>query len=176
MAEPTNPPAGATDPAPIPDPKVDEKPQGDTTDWKAEARKWEDRAKADRAKARENEDAAKRLKDLEDSDKTELQKATDAANAATKRADEAESRALRLEIAHEKGLTPAQAKRLVGGTREELEADADELVETFAPPAPDKTPSRSKPTEALRPGASADKEPEPSGKEIAEEVLKENRW
>jgi hypothetical protein len=31
---------------------------------------------------------------------------------------------LRLEVAAEKGLTPAQAKRLVGSTREELEADA----------------------------------------------------
>ena len=36
-----------------------------------------------------------------------------------------------LEVAHEKGLTPAQAKRLVGNTREELEADADEVLRDF---------------------------------------------
>lgn len=35
----------------------------------------------------------------------------------------------RVEIASEKGLTAKQAKRLQGATREELEADADELVE-----------------------------------------------
>jgi hypothetical protein len=41
------------------------------------------------------------------------------------------SRALRLEVAFEKGLTPAQAKRLVGGTRDELEADAEEILRDF---------------------------------------------
>jgi hypothetical protein len=45
-----------------------------------------------------------------------------------KQAKESEERALRAEVANAKGLTPAQAKRLVGGTREELEADADELL------------------------------------------------
>lgn len=35
----------------------------------------------------------------------------------------------RLEIAVEKGLTPSQAKRLVGETREELEKDAEALIE-----------------------------------------------
>lgn len=39
-----------------------------------------------------------------------------------------EARALRAEVANAKGLTPSQAKRLVGSTREELEADADELL------------------------------------------------
>jgi hypothetical protein len=45
-----------------------------------------------------------------------------------RQARDAESRAMRAEIANAKGLTPNQAKRLVGGTREELEADADELL------------------------------------------------
>ena len=43
-------------------------------------------------------------------------------------AKDAENRAIRAEIANAKGLTPSQAKRLVGSTREELEADADELL------------------------------------------------
>jgi hypothetical protein len=43
-------------------------------------------------------------------------------------AKDSEARALRAEVANAKGLTPSQAKRLVGGTREELEADADELL------------------------------------------------
>lgn len=45
-----------------------------------------------------------------------------------RQAQESESRALRAEVANAKGLTPSQAKRLVGATREELEADADELL------------------------------------------------
>ena len=40
----------------------------------------------------------------------------------------AEERALRAEVANDKGLTPSQAKRLIGSTREELEADADDLL------------------------------------------------
>lgn len=39
--------------------------------------------------------------------------------------------ALRLEVALDKGLTKVQAKRLLGTTVEELEADADELVASF---------------------------------------------
>jgi erythromycin esterase-like protein len=45
-----------------------------------------------------------------------------------RQAQESESRALRAEVANAKGLTPSQAKRLVGATRDELEADADELL------------------------------------------------
>ena len=74
-----------------------------------------------------------RLQEFEDRDKTEAQKLADRAEAAEKRAVELETKAMRLEVASEKGLTPAQAKRLVGTTREELEADADELLETFKP-------------------------------------------
>lgn len=48
----------------------------------------------------------------------------------------------RLEVAAEKGLTPQQAARLTGNTREELAADADALVALFptAPPGP-RTPA-----------------------------------
>jgi hypothetical protein len=37
----------------------------------------------------------------------------------------------RVEVAAEKGLTPAQAKRLVGKSRDELAADADEIIRDF---------------------------------------------
>lgn len=47
-------------------------------------------------------------------------------------ARDAESRALRAEVANAKGLTPMQAKRLMGSTREELEADADELLKDLS--------------------------------------------
>jgi hypothetical protein len=49
----------------------------------------------------------------------------------------------RAEVAAEKGLTAAQAARLVGATRDELAADADALVTLFPPaiPAGPRTPA-----------------------------------
>lgn len=49
-----------------------------------------------------------------------------------KQAKASEDRAMRAEIANAKGLTPNQAKRLIGTTLEELEADADELLKDIA--------------------------------------------
>jgi hypothetical protein len=74
-----------------------------------------------------------KLKEFEDRDKTELERLTERAEAAERAAAATEVKALRLEVAAEQGLTPAQAKRLVGETREDLEADAKELLATFKP-------------------------------------------
>ncbi len=60
--------------------------------------------------------------------KTEQQKLNDRAAAAETKASQAERRALVAEVALEKGLTPSQAKRLDGNTRDELVADADDLL------------------------------------------------
>ena len=84
-----------------------------------------------RSAARERDALAARLKEFEDRDKTDQQKLAERAEAAEKRAADLESRSVRLEVAFDKGLTPAQAKRLVGSTREELEADADEILRDF---------------------------------------------
>lgn len=125
--------------------------------WKALARKHEEQAKA-------NADAARRLQEIEDAKKSELEKLTEAQTAAERRAAEAEQRALRLEVAAEKGLTPAQAKRLVGATKEELEADADELLASFLPPSDGTgetdTDLPRRPRERLRAGATSVTEPE----------------
>lgn len=115
---------------PAPNPPADPA-QGDT-DWKAEARKWESRAK-------ENSAARKRLDELEEAAKTDLEKATSRAEAAERRAAELEALALRREIAEAKGLPLAAAARLSGETREELEADADQLAELIGH---DTTPSQ----------------------------------
>lgn len=70
--------------------------------------------------------------------------------------EKAEAKLLRLEVAVEKGLTAAQAKRLTGNTREEMEADADELLELFSGKAKnggkDAAPVGGKPRENLRGG------------------------
>jgi type IV secretory pathway TrbL component len=89
--------------------------------WKQRARQHEDRAKA-------NADAAKKLAELESANKTEIQRAQDEAAAAKEAAIKSELRAVRAEVAQAAGLTVSQARRLVGETKDELEADAKELV------------------------------------------------
>lgn len=83
-------------------------------------------------------EARQRVQEFEDAKKTDGEKLADRITAAEERATKAEQKALRLEIAAAKGLTPAQAKRLVGTTKEELEADADEILDAF--PAKGTTP------------------------------------
>lgn len=95
------------------------------TDWKSEARKWETRAKENLATAKVNEDAAKRLVEIEEANKTESQKAIDRAEAAEKRAAELEARTTRAEVAAAKGVP---VELLTGSTTEELEAAADALI------------------------------------------------
>lgn len=76
---------------------------------------------------------AAKFDELDQASKSEQERFAERLAAAEARAAEVEARALRLEVAAENNLTPAQAKRLVGATREELEADAKELLATFTP-------------------------------------------
>jgi len=80
---------------------------------------------------REAESNRKRLKEIEDAKADEDKTETEKRAAADQRAQAAELRATRIEVAHEKGLTSAQAKRLVGSTKAEIEADADEILRDF---------------------------------------------
>ncbi len=68
---------------------------------------------------------AAKLAEIEAANQTEAEKAQARLEAAEKRATELEAQALRAEVANEKGVP---AKLLAGGTREELEAAADELI------------------------------------------------
>jgi hypothetical protein len=150
-----------------PDPKnnADELPQW-ARDQLAQARK--DAAKY-RTKAKELEPLAAKAKELEDAGKSESEKLTGRLTEAEKRAQAAEERALRLQVAHDKGLTPAQAKRLVGATQEELEADADELLAEFSPKESEDDPKR-RPRERLRSGATPEVDDEPDLDAAAERV------
>lgn len=74
-----------------------------------------------------------RLQQLEDANKSELQRAVERAEAAEGRAVEAELRGLRVEVAGSKGLPTGMATRLKGSTKEELEADAEELAALLKP-------------------------------------------
>lgn len=105
--------------------------QTSETDTKADAK--HKALLADLAKERREKKAlTARLQELEDAGKTELQKANERAEEAVKAAQTHETAALKLQVAFDKGLTAAQAKRLVGGSKEELEADADEILRDFA--------------------------------------------
>jgi hypothetical protein len=122
----TEPVVDAPETKPAGDPPADSKPDADQL---GDAGKKALTAERDLRKAAEKELAKYRKAEADkaDADKTETEKRA----AADARADAAELRATRLEVAHAKGLTPAQAKRLVGTTREELEADADEVLRDF---------------------------------------------
>lgn len=131
---PTTTPAAPVPTAPAAPPAQAEAPPvappAQETDWKAEARKWEDRAKANKAEL----DAAAQA--VADSQKTAEQKAADAmADATTARLD-----ALRFKVALDKGLPATLAARLTGSTKEEFEADADTLM-ALIPQAPDAPPA-----------------------------------
>lgn len=154
--DPADPPAG--DPAEDPDPD-----EGKTFDA-AYVKQLRDEAAKHRREARE---AKARAKEYEDQNKTEAEKLEERAKTAEQRAVTAEGASLRLEVALDKapeGMSVAQvrklAKRLTGTTREELEADADELFGDVAPSNDGgREPSRT-PRERLRPGAAPGSEPE----------------
>lgn len=98
--------------------KTPEELAADVDKWKAMSRKHEKDAIA-------NADKAKRLDALEESQKTELQKLADRAEAAEARSNELEARTIRAEVAAAKGVP---ANLLTGSTKEEMEAAADALV------------------------------------------------
>jgi ATPase subunit of ABC transporter with duplicated ATPase domains len=123
MSEATTEPV-TTETVVVEDDATKQKPT-DTVDY------WKQKSRENEARAKSNADKAKELDALKESQKTETQKQLDAQAAAEKRATDAETRALRLEVAAAKGLTPEQAKRLIGTTQQELEADADDLLATF---------------------------------------------
>lgn len=70
--------------------------------------------------------AAAELAQLKEANKTEAEKVAERLAAAEKRAAELEAKALRAEVAAEKGVPVAL---LAGSTKEELEAAADALIE-----------------------------------------------
>lgn len=100
-----------------------------TTDLAAEVEKWKALARKNEARAKENSDKAKRLDDLEEAQKSELEKLTARAEAAEAKIAEREkadaARSLAEEVAKEKGVS---ASVLRGSTKEELEAHADSIL------------------------------------------------
>lgn len=155
-------------------PDTDGKPaeqilQAEVAKWKSLARKHEQNAKA-------NADAAKKYAEYEDSQKTELQRLMERAEAAERERDEERRGRARLMAAATHNLSATLLDRLGGGTEEEINETAQALSEEIdsevarrlpdlveaevakrlaelqgnEPLAP---PARQRPVEALTPGA-----------------------
>lgn len=139
------------------EPQPEEKPDtGASKDWQAEAVKWKSLARKHETTARTNSDAAKRLSEIEDAQKSEQQKLTDRASAAEQRLASMQAQNARLMAAAVHGI-PAELVELLGdGTDEQINERAELLaaklaVAAPAPAAPALQPSR--PVESLKPGA-----------------------
>jgi hypothetical protein len=163
--------------APDDDDDDDETPPGggdgggggeDKPDSAKELEKWKSLARKHEETAKKNSEAAKRLKEIEDANKSELEKATSAKTEAEQKAAAKERELLVLRVAMRKGLNEEQADRLKGSTEEELEEDADKLLKLFRRSDDDdddedddkETSLSRRPRESFRTGIKPKKEPE----------------
>lgn len=131
-----------------------------------------------KALAKANEEAKQarlKVKEYEDRDKTDQERASEKLSDLEKNLTTAQADAVRFEIALEKGLTKSQARRLVGTTRDDLEADAEELVADLGLDVEGGTPPTRRPKERLKPGASNTDDPDPDPDEIANKILSKGR-
>lgn len=174
MADEAEPEMGEDNDAPEPEPT---KPAGGDQDGeirklREQLRRETEYRKRNDARVKELEPLAAKARELEDASKTDLERLTGELDSHRGRADKAEGELLRLRVALRKGLTETQAKRLIGSSEDELEADADDLLASFSPkkdpepdpepePEPSRTNRRDRPQERLRPGAVPDADTEP---------------
>jgi hypothetical protein len=113
MTEATPEPVPAETPAQEPKPAAEEpQPKVDEIDWKAKAREWEKRAK-------ENKSAAEKLAEIEEANKSEVQKASDRLAAAERERDQARVEGLRFKVAVKHGISEEDAELFLTGSDEE---------------------------------------------------------
>lgn len=110
---------------------------------RAEAAKYRTEAKA-------NADAAAKLREIEDAQKSEAQRAQEALAAAQRDAETARLEALRYRVGVSAGLPPEAISRLQGATEDEIAADAAKLADLLKPAAP---PVAGKPAATFQSGA-----------------------
>lgn len=123
----------AVEAEPVIEPVVVPEPEKDLA---SELEKWKAMSRKNEARAKENESAARRLAEIEESNKTELERAiarAEAAETAVKERADADERALLVDdVAKTMGVNP---KVLRGNTREELEEHA-QLIKEEIPAIP----------------------------------------
>ncbi|WP_430600327.1 hypothetical protein [Brevibacterium sp. K72] len=96
---------------------------------------------------KENADLKAQIKAFEDANKSQAEKDAEEREELQKANSENASLVLKYQVAESKGLSLSAARRLSGSTKEELEADADELKKILGqatpPPPPTPQPDRS---------------------------------
>ena len=135
-----------------PDPKPDDKPDAPKPDdddplpddlgdkGKQAIDRMKEQRNAARAAQREAEriaaEQAAKLKAIEDKDKTELERATEAATAATARAEKAERESVRLKVIAQSTLPAELHEFVTGDTEDAMRASATKLADAVnaAPP------------------------------------------
>ncbi|MEW1705961.1 hypothetical protein AB0230_01860 [Microbacterium sp. NPDC089190] len=131
---------------------------------------WKQKAREQEARAKSNAEAAKRLQEFEDAQKTESQRLADAAAAAKREADEARAEAVRYRVAATHGVGEDYFDLLGSGDEEKVTARAERLAPLLAAAselaqvkaeleslrAGKPAPSQIRPVTALKPGATPD--------------------
>ena len=155
-------------PAAQPEPQQAAAPSGaqpEPTDWEAEASKWKSLARKHENqhlsalgfKSKDEIDqlrqAADKYREVEDAQKTELQRATDRAVGLEQKLAGLQSANARLMAAATHNIPPDLIDLLGSGTDEEINARAEALAERLKPAAPSPTPASQRPVESLTPGA-----------------------
>lgn len=168
----------------------DDDPDDDTSSGSgtddAELRNLKTRNRRMRRQLQEFDGLKQELADLKKKDQTDTERLTGELAEARARADKAEAKVARYEVALDKGLTLRQANRLVGDTPEELEEDADDLLKDLKGASStdtgddDSTDSTNdgagsgrpagRPTESLRGGGKPDEGPEPDIRAIVDSI------
>lgn len=118
---------------PVNTPLAEMTPQQQSEYWRHKSRKHEQRANS-RSDYDDVKKKAEKYDEIEQANKSELEKANEKATGAEQRADTAELSKLKLDVALEKapdGMSPKDvrdwAQRLTGTTREELQSDAEAM-------------------------------------------------
>lgn len=170
--------------------EVDETEGTQETETGAKPELGEAGKRALNAERKARQAAEKRLKELEakvkeseDAEKTEVERLQGQVAELTKRAEDAESKADRFEVAAAKGLSLAQARRLVGATKEELEEDADAMRAELGLDKDEETGTETeeeqeeegifgqRPKENLKPGASNEEDEQPDPGKLADSII-----
>jgi uncharacterized membrane protein YqiK len=117
----------------------DAKPDtGGSRDWAKEADKWKALARKHEGTAKANAEAAKRLTEIEESQKTETQKLADKVSAAERERDDARTELAKMRAAVKHGIAEEDLDLLGTGSEEEILARAKRVAERLgAKKAPD---------------------------------------
>jgi len=139
--------------------------QPEATDWEAEAAKWQAMARKHEKrhldalgfKSKDEIDhlreAAQKYREFEDTQKTELQRATERAQSFEQQMSELRATNTRLMAAATHNIPPDLIDLLGSGSDEEINSRAEMLAERLKASAPAPAPTQQRPVEALTPGA-----------------------